>query len=261
MGHATTGGKSGRVIEKLMADNDRLKRDLREQATKAEELQRNMDNYKPRIDALQAENDNLNHSQSVDSALLARRDRMIAELKNELNSEKERRKALEAMGQRLTSERDEAIEEKRRELQTALEKMKHAETHAQILETGHKQLSDRYQARVQSFRTEVDVLEKERDEDRARLAKLDVVSQQMRQELERTKKLQAEMVDQWERLQQAQQQHVQELEEETQAENEKTRKLSAQMDEVVNQMKWVMGVKQNTHLDGSKDAGKKEDSA
>jgi hypothetical protein len=84
VGHATTGGKSGRVIEKLMADSDRLKRELKEQVIKAEELQRSLQTYKPRIEALQTENENLSHARGVDQALLARRDRMIADLKEEL---------------------------------------------------------------------------------------------------------------------------------------------------------------------------------
>jgi hypothetical protein len=40
VGHATTNGKSGRVIERLMAENDRLKRELELQILRSQELER-----------------------------------------------------------------------------------------------------------------------------------------------------------------------------------------------------------------------------
>ena len=54
-----------------------------------------------------------------------------------------------------------------------------------------------------------------------------------------------------EQLQGLYQQRLEELNESTLTENEKSRKLSVQMDEVLKQMKWVMGLKQNTGLDKS----------
>ncbi|KAF2211588.1 hypothetical protein CERZMDRAFT_98470 [Cercospora zeae-maydis SCOH1-5] len=251
VGHATTGGKSGRVIEKLMADNDRLKRELKEQVIKAEELQRSLQMFKPRMESIQAENDNLSHLRDVDNGLLARRERIIQELKADLAKERERSKAFEDMAQRSNAERDEAVEEKRRDLQMMAEQTKHAQVHTEILENSHRQLNQQYQARIEGIRTEVLQLQQEKEEDRRRLSKMDVVSDQMRQELERTRKLQAELVTKWEELQQEKQERFLELERETKAENEKTRKLSVEMDQVVNQMRWVMNLKKNTNLDRS----------
>ncbi|KAI5370246.1 hypothetical protein Slin15195_G011240 [Septoria linicola] len=251
IGHATTGGKSGRVIEKLMADNDRFKRELKEQMIKAEELQRSLQMFKPRMESLQAENDNLSHARDVDLGLLARRERIITELKADLARERERSKAFEDMAQKCTAERDEAVEEKRRDVQSMAEQTKHAQVHTEILESSHRQLNQQYGARIEGIRTEVIQLQQEREEDRKRLSKMDVVSDQMRQELERTRKLQSELVNKWEELQQEKQERFQELERETKVENEKVRQLSTEMDHVVNKMRWVMNVKRNTRLDCS----------
>lgn len=251
VGHATTGGKSGRVIEKLMTDNDRLKRELKEQIIKGEELQRSLQVTKPRMDALQAENDNLTHARGVDNALLARRDRMIAELKADLQGERKRRELFETRAQVLETERDEAVEEKRRELQTLMESEKHATTHAAILETSHKQLSTTYKTRLESTRKEVVALREHREEQEARLGRLDVVSEQMRQELERTRKVQGEMLAKWGELKSALEQRIESVEEESKEECERTRKLSGEMDTVVKQMKWVMGIGRVRGLDGN----------
>jgi hypothetical protein len=255
VGHATTGGKSGRVIEKLMTDNDRLKRELKEQIIKGEELQRNLQVTKPRIDALQAENDNLTHARGVDNALLARRDRMIAELKADLAGERKRRELFETRAQVLETERDEAVEEKRRELQNLTESEKHATTHAAILETSHKQLSATYKQRLESTRKEVVALREYREEQEARLGRLDVVSEQMRQELERTRKVQGDMLGKWGELKAALTKRIESVEEESREEGERTRKLSCEMDVVVKQMKWVMGVREAIGEPGVVDGG------
>lgn len=252
IGHATTGGKSGRVIEKLMAENDRLKRELNEQVVKAEELQRSMQMYKPKIEALQAENDNLSHARGVDSALISRRDRKIDELKADLAQERQRREAIEQRSRTLERERDEAVEEKNRDIQTLTESTKHATLHAQILETSHKQLSAEYRARLDASRKDLDALREERDENRSRLAKLDVVSEQMRQELERSKKLQSEMVSVWEDYQHTSRNTLDSMEARSEREYERTRNLNEEMAQVVDEMRWLMGVKKNCRVD-SKD--------
>lgn len=263
VGHATTGGKSGRVIEKLMTDNDRLKRELKEQIIKGEELQRSLQVTKPRIDALQAENDNLTHARGVDNALLARRDRMIAELKADLQGERKRRELFEARSQVLETERDDAVEEKRRELQNLTESEKHATTHAAILETSHKQLSATYKQRLESTRKEVLALREFREEQEARLGRLDVVSEQMRQELERTKKVQGEMLGKWGELKAALTERIESVESESREDGERMRTLSAEMDTAVKQMKWVMGIERVRAAGGSEkpEAGSASDDA
>lgn len=61
VGHATTAGKSGRVIERLMAENDRLKRELELQVLRVQELERNAQTYKPQIEAMREKIDSLSH--------------------------------------------------------------------------------------------------------------------------------------------------------------------------------------------------------
>ena len=89
VGHATTSGKSGRVIERLMTENDKLKRDLNAQMIKCQELEKNLQTYRPQIEALRQENDNLSHARGVDSSLISRRDRKIEELRAELVAERQ----------------------------------------------------------------------------------------------------------------------------------------------------------------------------
>lgn len=249
VGHATTGGKSGRVIEKLMADNDRLKRELKEQVVKAEEMQKSLETFKPRLETLQVDNSNLSHARGVDAALLSRRERIINDLKEELKQEKESRKAYQTMSQKLSDERDEAVQEKNREVQLCTEKLQHAQAQNDVLQMTYKQQRELFTGKSDTIRGDILRLQKEKEEDRQRLAKLDVVSNQMRREVERTQTLQEQLVKKWEELGIEKKQQFSKLEEEARAETERSKQLSTEMDAVVKEMKWLMAVKKNTRLD------------
>ena len=243
VGPATASGKSGRVIERLMTENDKLKRDLNAQMIKCQELEKSLQTYKPQIEALRQENDNLSHARGVDSSLISRRDRKIEELKADLASERQRRERAEAMARQREKEKDDLEEEKRRDVQSLTESTKHATVHAEILETSHKQLTAEYRARAEAWRKDLSAVNETREQDRLKLARLDVVADQMRQELERSRKLNGEIMEAWERLREENVVKLQGMEKETSEENERARKLSAEMDTVVKEMRWLMGVK------------------
>lgn len=242
IGHATTAGKSGRVIERLMAENDKLKRELELSMLRAQELEKTLATYKPQMDALRHENENLSHTSSVDSGLLARRERKIEELKADSTAKTERTSRAEALVRQQQRQIEELQEQHIREHQSMMDQTKHATVHAEILETSHKQLSAEYRARREAWERDLANLHEDRDQDRHRMARLDVVYEQMRQENERTKKVQAELVARWEEAEEA----INSTLEEGDEVNEKARKKSVEMDQVVKEMKWLMGVKKSS---------------
>ncbi|KAI5241936.1 hypothetical protein E4T42_07869 [Aureobasidium subglaciale] len=187
-------GKSGRVIEKLMAENDKLKREIKSEAAKREELQRTANAQKPRLEALQAENARLSHCKAVDESVIKRRDRKIEDLKAELDVERQKRESLEHRVQDAERKMGEYHEHSNKEVQQAVEEAKHATTHASILETSHRQLSSEYRQRIAAANKQLRELNDDREEDRKRLIKLDVVNHQMRQELEKARKLYNELL-------------------------------------------------------------------
>ncbi|KEQ92423.1 hypothetical protein AUEXF2481DRAFT_50927, partial [Aureobasidium subglaciale EXF-2481] len=187
-------GKSGRVIEKLMAENDKLKREIKSEAAKREELQRTANAQKPRLEALQAENARLSHCKAVDESVIKRRDRKIEDLKAELDVERQKRESLEHRVQDAERKMGEYHEHSNKEVQQAVEEAKHATTHASILETSHRQLSSEYRQRIAAANKQLRELNDDREEDRKRLIKLDVVNHQMRQESEKARKLYNELL-------------------------------------------------------------------
>lgn len=78
--------------------------------------------------------------------------------------------------------------------------------------------------------------------DGEKFARLDVVGEQMRSELERARKIQAEFVEKWDEYQQANDEWKAGLESVAEYENGKMRKLSEDMETITNKMKWVMAL-------------------
>ena len=213
-----------------------------------------MQTFRPQIDALRQENDNLSHARGVDSSLIARRDRKIEELKADLAAERTRREHAEDLARKREREREETEERSRRELQSLTESTKHATVHAEIMETSHRQLNAEYKARAEAWKHDLVQLADGREQDRQKLAKLDIVADQMRQELERGRRVNSDTIDCWTQLQKETNKRLSGIERETQAENERIRQLSNEMDKVVGEMRWVMGLKRNlkdTHCDDS----------
>ncbi|KAK0906996.1 mother-specific HO expression [Friedmanniomyces endolithicus] len=241
VGHATTAGKSGRVIERLMAENDKLKRELELTNLRAQELEKSLSLCKPQMEALRQENENLSHARGVDSSLIGRRDRKIEDLKSDNVGKTERVHKAEGLVRQLQRDSEEVRGEFERREQGMFEQTKHATVHAEILETSHKQLAAEYKTRREAWEKDLADLHERREHDRQRMARLDVVYEQMRHENERTRKVQAELTARWEEMEEAMRSTLDEGEEV----NDRARKKSVEMDRVVDQMRWVMGVQKS----------------
>jgi chromosome segregation ATPase len=250
IGPAAASGKSGRVIEKLMAENDRLKRDYELQVVRAQELERNLQTMRPQIEALRTENENLSHANSMDEAILARRDRKIEQLKEEVTTERSRREASEVLARRLERQTEETIETARRDVQMAQEEAKHATTHTSVLEQGFRQLKAEYNQRAETFRKDmIDLNARLRSaaEERARYG---VVNDQLASQVERTERIHAESSEHWDEYRRINDAWKESLNDVANFENDRMRKLSEDMETVTNKMKWVMAVG-NTRAGGT----------
>lgn len=89
----STLGKSGRVIEKLMAENDALKRELKSEKLRAEESRNATKMAEARMESLAADYEGRLHEAAIDKAQLKRRERQYLDLKDQLDAEKSRAEA------------------------------------------------------------------------------------------------------------------------------------------------------------------------
>lgn len=187
VGRATT-GKSGRVIERLMGENDRLRRELKHQSLRCEEEVKRSEMAKAKSESLQVTNGNLVAMREVDVSALARRERKVEELKADLGAERNRRERAERETTETTQERDEVVGTCRRELAAAKETARKATTQYEVLSSSWKGLTDGYRRQLDRLRTDIRNLVDARNQDRMKLERLEVVMEQSRQEGEKIRK-------------------------------------------------------------------------
>lgn len=194
----STTGKSGRVIEKLMAENDRLKRDLKVETTAKEEERRAREAIRSSRDLLQSVNDNLVHQTNVDKTSMARKDRKIEELKADRDNERNARIKAEQNLKSHVSETDNSMKEMQDKLAAALAERDHAVTQYAALQDGWKRLDDSYRSSLDKLKRRFDALQTERERDKQLLRRLEVTTEQQRQEVEKLRQARKAIVKRYE---------------------------------------------------------------
>lgn len=184
VGRATLSGKTGRVIEKLMADIDKLRRELKAEIALRQEVERREETRKAALDSLREENENLALSMNLDGSCLRRRDRKIDELRTELLIERQRREVAETKAREAVSAREKMEESSRKSISEAQEAARQAQRQCDILGQGHRQLATEYRGRSEAFERDFEALMEERNRERSKVERLDVVVEQMGHELE-----------------------------------------------------------------------------
>jgi len=238
-------GKSGRVIERLMADIDRLKRELKAEILHRQEMERREQTNYGMLDNTRAENANLSQAKDIDAALIKRRDRKIEELRNELGVEKARRIRAEENAQEAIRAREDADAECRRTVGEASDAARHATGHATVLEESHRQLGTDYRRRIETFTRDFIQHTQDREEDRSKVKRLDVVVEQLNQEVARTNKINAQMGQILEAYKAESRRRIRELEEEARLRDKGRLALHDEAQRVMDEARWLITMGKN----------------
>lgn len=165
-------GKSGRVIEKLMAENDALKRELKFEKLKSEEAKEAIKMAETKLQQKMAEVETELHDATIAKAQLKRSDRRLADLKAAMDGERQRVVAANEAARAHQERADTAIKE-------AQSRVDFAENHRLMTEGSYNTFRNHYKDEKEMARRIVDaqkyqvdeVLEQKR-EDARRMAKL-----------------------------------------------------------------------------------------
>ncbi|MCJ1370331.1 hypothetical protein MMC20_001544 [Loxospora ochrophaea] len=244
VGHAGT-GKSGRVIERLMGDKDKLQRQLNLATLRLEEELKRSESREAALENLRATNENLVTMHDSNKNTLIRRDRKIEELKAELDAERLRREKAEKETRETTAERDEAVAKCTHELAEEKLKAKKATNQYEVLSGSWKSLDEGYQRKTQKLQKDVEQLNVKRDGDQKKLAGLEVVAEQLNQEIEKTTKAREKLVQEFAAYKKLQDESLRGIVEKAQENDNINEKTLEEMQRVLGRMKWAINVKQD----------------
>ena len=176
VGHAST-GKSGRVIERLQADIDRLNRDKLVWKARFEEAEKTNETLGARNTYLIDRNSNLEQSHEANMRQLARKDRMIEELRGDLKREKSRTTTAEDNA-RTASESEQAWRE---EVTKARVFASQKEQEYEAITSIRNRDNDRHQEALERLKINFNRLLQDRKADHEVQKRLEIIAEQQSQ--------------------------------------------------------------------------------
>jgi len=239
IGHAST-GKSGRVIERLQGDIDRLHREKQLLKVRHEEMEKANEALMTRNQYLQDRNSNYEQSHEANLRQLARKERQVEELREELRKEKVKTARAEEQVRAATASeeawRDEASKAK------ALAAQKEAEY--ETIVACRNMDYDRHQSGLDNVKSSFETLIRQREEDYEKQKKLEIIAEQQRQTIAQLEELTRRLTANFKAYKSEIERAITELRRIASAnDNAVTQKLE-EMTEVTGQMRWLMNVEE-----------------
>jgi hypothetical protein len=238
-------GKSGRVIERLMGENDMLKRDLNLERLRAEESKQAVKMTEGRMEALTSEYEGRLHDAAITKTLLKRRERQLAELKTQIDGEKARADAA------VERERGwkEAME---RNIEETKAQVEEAQTFAALMEGRNKTMVTHWREQraevsktVGSLGKEIEHLVMERRADDERMNMLQGLCDQQAEQLEDLVQQKAEIAAHFEEYRREQEDALKAIKERTAQQERRNEAALEETQKVLGELKWALGVKRN----------------
>lgn len=239
IGHAST-GKSGRVIERLQGDIDRLRREKQLLKVRHEEAEKANETLLTRNQYLEDRNSNYEQSHEANLRQLARKERQVEDLREELR--KERLKTIKAEAQVQAAAASE--ESWRDQASQAKSLAAQREAEYDTIVACRKNDYERHQFGLDKIRSNFTTLLRRQDEDLDKQKKLDIIAEQQRQTISQLEELNKKLTANFRAYRVEIDEAVSELHKMASSNNDAmTRKLQ-EMTEVTGRMRWIMNVDQ-----------------
>ncbi|KAK0617950.1 hypothetical protein B0T17DRAFT_495192 [Bombardia bombarda] len=238
-------GKTGRVINRLVSDNEALKRDIQIERLRAEESKQTARLLEDKLDRVVSEYESRLLEANVTKSLLARKERQVESLQGTV--ELERKRAQDA-GQRERTWKDE-MEKIRGE---AKQQVEEATNYAALMEGRYNAISSHWRDQGEEVRRVVGKMEKEavslrddRRKDDDRINTLQDLCRQQDGNIRELTRQKDEIAVQFERYKEAQEEALREIKSKAALREEEQTRMLKEAKEVLDKLKWMMKVKEN----------------
>ena len=225
-----------------MGDMDRLQRSKNFAELKLEEESKRRESTQLAYNMLSATHGNCEGTHDADLISIARKDRQIADLRADLASEKSRRIIAENSARETSRERDEVVEMCKREVIQEKEIARRATSQYEMLSTSWKNLDIGHRKQLQGIKGDVKTLNDDVTEDKQKLAKLEVVLEQMRQEAAKTRRAKDKIAEEFEAYKKEHEAGIRGIKEQAERNDIANAEALREMNETMGQMRWAISV-------------------
>lgn len=243
-------GKTGRVINKLVSDNEALKRDIKIERLRADEAKQTARLLEDKMDRMSSDYEGRLLEANVTKTLLARKERQVESLQAAV--ELERHKASSAL-ERERMWKDE-MEKVRGEAKRRVEE---AAGHAALMEGRYNAISSHWREQGEEVRkamgamkTEVGRLLEERRADDEKISTLREVCDQQDGNIRELTRQKEEIAAKFEAYKAEQEEALREIKAQARRREEEQEALIGESREVLHKLKWALGVKENVKWAG-----------
>lgn len=249
VGKASLAGKSGKVIERIMAEKDSLKRELTLEKLRAEESRQSVKMAEESKAAVVAEYENKLHDAAINKTLLKRKERQLVDMKAQIEGEKSRADSA------VDRERNwrEAMERSESASKRAVEE---AQGYAALMEgrvntmTGHwNDQKAEIQTKVGKMQKQVDEMMEIRRQDDKKISTLEGLCDQQKEMLAELERKNQAMDRIFQAYKQEQEDSLRDIKGSARKQEERNEKAIEETLEALGTLKWALNVKKNVDFD------------
>lgn len=238
-------GKTGRVINKLVSDNDALKRDIQIEKLRAEESKQTAKLLEDKMERLVSEYESRLLEADVTKTLLSRKERQVETLTASI--EQEKRKA-QAAQEQVGTWKDEMAKSKRE----TTTQIKEANSYAALMEGRYNAISshwkdqgDEVKKALAKMKTEVDRLVEERREDDSKIQMLRDLCDQQDGNIRELQREKEEISRKFKDYKQLQEDDLRDIKTHARQREEEQERMLKEAKETLDKLRWALNVKQN----------------
>ncbi|KAI1482306.1 hypothetical protein F4774DRAFT_308868 [Daldinia eschscholtzii] len=238
-------GKTGRVINKLVSDNEALKRDIQIERLKAEEAKQAAKLLEDKIERTIAEYESRLLESSVTKTLLSRKERQVEQLQSAVELEKKRTADAQEREQKWREE----MEKSRRDTKVQVEE---ANMHAALMEGRYnaiashwKDQGDEVKRAMTGLDTKIKTLVEERRTDDEKINVLRDLCDQQDGNIRDLQRQKDEIVQQFEAYKREQERSLQDIKKAAHEREQEQERTLEEAKRVLGQLKWALNVKKN----------------
>ncbi|VBB71710.1 Putative protein of unknown function [Podospora comata] len=238
-------GKTGRVINRLVSDNESLKRDIKIERLRAEEARQQAQLLKDQLDRTTREHESQMLDVNVTKTLLARKERQVEALQQTV--ELERTRAVSATDrERIWKEELEKVRaECKRQVEEANNQVLLTDGRYNALASHWGGEGERYRKRTDKMRKEFEELSEKRREDDEKIRRHEQMIDQMYVEIDDLEKQNRALWEMFERYKKEKDESLRGMTEDNLRQAEELQRTIEEAKEARDKLRWALNVKEN----------------
>ncbi|CAM1506704.1 Fc.00g063450.m01.CDS01 [Cosmosporella sp. VM-42] len=240
-------GKTGRVINKLVSDNEALKRDIKFERLKSDEAKQAAKLVEDKMERVISDYESRLLEANVTKTLLARKERQVETLTAAVEAEKKKTQAA------LDRERSWKEELDKMRSETTV-KVEEATSYAQLMEGRYNSISSHWRGQgkevkgaLTSMKSEIAVLNEERRKDDGKIQTLRELCDQQDGNIKQLRNEKDDIAKQFEEYKRHQEDMLKDIKTNARRTEDEQEKLLEESREALAKLKWALNVKENVN--------------